>query len=94
MARWLWNRHFAAVDSDNMAVEAMPPIIDGVEQLTHELILHQWCLSLDIPLDELWDLKTMVHPCKLTRQYLSMPSCLLCNFPGAVASLANALAIL
>jgi hypothetical protein len=30
MARWLWDHHFAAVASDNMAVEAMPPMIDGI----------------------------------------------------------------
>ncbi|KOS42142.1 hypothetical protein ACN38_g6991 [Penicillium nordicum] len=39
MARRLWDRHFAAVASDSRAVEAMPPIIDGVEQPTHELSL-------------------------------------------------------
>jgi hypothetical protein len=58
--RWLWNRHFAAIASDNMAVEAMSLIIDGVEQPTYELVLHQWCVSLlDIPLGELWDLKVV-----------------------------------
>ena len=32
MARWLWNRQFAAVASDNIAVEAMPPIVNGIER--------------------------------------------------------------
>lgn len=95
MARWLWDRHFAAVASDNTAVEAMPPIIDGVEQPTHELVLHQWCLSLlGIPLGELWDLKALAHACRDSRQYSFLLTSSPLNFPGAVASPPNALAIL
>ncbi|KAJ5209388.1 cyclase [Penicillium cf. viridicatum] len=95
MARWLWDRHFAAVASDNTAVEAMPPIIDGVEQPTHELVLHQWCLSLlGIPLGELWDLKALGHACRDSRQYSFLLTSSPLNFPGAVASPPNALAIL
>jgi hypothetical protein len=37
MARWLWNRHFAAIACDNMAVEAIPPIINGEERPPFEL---------------------------------------------------------
>ncbi|KAJ5384092.1 hypothetical protein N7517_002003 [Penicillium concentricum] len=95
MARWLWDRHFAAVASDNIAVEAMPPIIDGVEQPTHELVLHQWCLSLlGIPLGELWDLTALSHACRASRQYSFLLTSSPLNFPGAVASPPNALAIL
>lgn len=95
MARWLWDRHFAAVASDNTAVEAMPPIIDGVEQPTHELVLHQWCLSLlGIPLGELWDLKALARACRDSRQYSFLLTSSPLNFPGAVASPPNALAIL
>ncbi|KAJ6188137.1 cyclase [Penicillium mononematosum] len=51
MARWLRDRHFAAVASDNMAVEAMSPIIDGVEQPTLSLccisgVLVSWVFRL------------------------------------------------
>jgi kynurenine formamidase len=95
MARWLWDRHFAAVVSDNMAVEAMPPVIDGVEQPTHELVLHQWCLSLlGIPLGELWDLKALADACKASKQYTFLLTSSPLNFPGAVGSPPNALAIL
>ncbi|KAJ5513712.1 cyclase [Penicillium fimorum] len=95
MARWLWDKHFAAVASDNIAVEAMPPIFDGVEQPTHELVLHQWCLTLlGIPLGDLWDLKALAHACRASRQYSFLITSSPLNFPGAVASPPNALAIL
>lgn len=95
MARWLWDRHFAAVVSDNMAVEAMPPMIDGVEQPPHELVLHQWCLSLlGIPLGELWDLKALSEACRESKQYSFLLTSSPLNYPGAVGSPPNALAIL
>ncbi|KAF7585823.1 hypothetical protein BBP40_010045, partial [Aspergillus hancockii] len=37
MARWLWNHTVAAVASDNMAVEAMPSVVGGVERPVGEL---------------------------------------------------------
>lgn len=95
MARWLWDRHFAAVVSDNMAVEAMPPMIDGVEQPLHELVLHQWCLSLlGIPLGELWDLKALSEACRESKQCSFLLTSSPLNYPGAVGSPPNALAIL
>jgi kynurenine formamidase len=95
MARWLWDHHFAAVASDNMAVEAMPPMIDGIEQPMHELVLHQWCLSLlGIPLGELWDLKALSEACHASKQYSFLLTSSPLNFPGAVGSPPNALAIL
>ncbi|KAJ5550350.1 hypothetical protein N7461_005048 [Penicillium sp. DV-2018c] len=95
MARWLWNRHFAAVVSDNMSVEALPPVINGVEQPSHELVLHQWCLSLlGIPLGELWDLKALADACKASKQYSFLLTSSPLNFPGAIGSPSNALAIL
>jgi kynurenine formamidase len=95
MARWLWDHRFAAVVSDNMAVEAMPPMVDGVEQPMHELVLHQWCLGLlGMPLGELWDLKALGEACKDSKQYSFLLTSSPLNFPGAVASPPNALAIL
>ena len=95
MARWLWDHHFAAVVSDNMAVEAMPSMIDGIEQPMHELVLHQWCLSLlGIPLGELWDLKALGEACKDSKQYSFLLTSSPLNVPGAVGSPPNALAIL
>ncbi|OQD82958.1 hypothetical protein PENANT_c019G11720 [Penicillium antarcticum] len=95
MARWLWDNHFAAVASDNMAVEAMPSVIDGVEQASHELVLHQWCLSLlGIPLGELWELKALGEACAVSGQYSFFLTSAPLNVPGAVGSPPNALAIL
>ncbi|CAG8319033.1 unnamed protein product [Penicillium salamii] len=95
MARWLWDQHFAAVVSDNMAVEAMPPIVDGVEQPFHELVLHQWCLGLlGMPLGELWDLKALGEACRASKQYSFLLTSSPLNYPGAVGSPPNALAIL
>ncbi|KAJ1706635.1 hypothetical protein NYO67_11218 [Aspergillus flavus] len=95
MARWLWNRQFAAVASDNIAVEAMPPIIDGVERPPTEFVLHQWCLSLlGMPLGELWDLKALADVCKKAGRYSFLLTSAPLNVPGAVGSPPNALAIL
>lgn len=95
MARWLWNQHFAAVASDNVAVEAMPPILDGVEQPLTHLILHQWCLSLfGLPLGELWDLKNLADQCKTLGKYTFLLTSSPLNVPGALGSPPNALALL
>lgn len=95
MARWLWNQHFAAVASDNVAVEAMPPILDGVEQPLTHLILHQWCLCLfGLPLGELWYLKSLADQCKALGRYEFLFTSSPLNVPGAVGSPPNALAIL
>ncbi|KAJ5659951.1 cyclase [Penicillium longicatenatum] len=95
MARWLWNEHFTAVASDNIAVEAMPPMIDGVEQPLTHLILHQWCLSLfGLPLGELWYLKNLAEQCKALGKYTFLLTSAPLNVPGAVGSPPNALALL
>ncbi|KAJ5083893.1 cyclase [Penicillium alfredii] len=95
MARWLWNQHFAAVASDNIAVEAMPPIVDGQEQPLIHLVLHQWCLSLfGLPLGELWDLQALADQCEASQRYSFFLTSSPLNVPGGVGSPPNALAIL
>jgi kynurenine formamidase len=95
MARWIWNNHFAAVASDNVAVEAMPPMLDGEEQPLTHLVLHQWCLSMfGLPLGELWDLKELAEQCRVERKWTFLFTSAPLNVPGAVGSPANALAIL
>lgn len=37
MAKWLWNKHFAAIASDNLGVEVIPPVINGEQRPQHEL---------------------------------------------------------
>ncbi|KAL4895002.1 hypothetical protein BDV59DRAFT_200260 [Aspergillus ambiguus] len=95
MARWLWNRHFAAIACDNMAVEAIPPIINGEERTPFELVLHPWCLSLmGMPLGELWDLKALAEECKKAQKYSFFLTSSPLNVPGGVGSPPNAIAIL
>lgn len=95
MARWLWNQHFAAIASDNIAVEAMPPIVDGETKPLTQLVLHQWCLSLfGMPLGELWYLKTLATHCKANQKYTFLLTSAPLNVPGAVGSPPNALALL
>lgn len=95
MARWLWDQHFAAVASDNVAVEAVPSIIDGEFQPLHHMILHQWCISLlGIPLGELWYLKTLADACKTSQKYTFLLTSVPLNLPGLVGSPPNALALL
>jgi kynurenine formamidase len=95
MARWIWNKHFAAVASDNVAVEAMPPMRDGKEQPLTQLVLHQWCLSMfGLPLGELWYLKELAERCEAEQKWTFLLTSAPLNVPGAVGSPANALAIL
>ncbi|KAJ5102529.1 hypothetical protein N7532_003058 [Penicillium argentinense] len=95
MARWLWNNHFAAVASDNVAVEAMPPMANGEVLPLTNLILHQWCLGLfGMPLGELWDLKELSEKCNEKKRYAFLLTSSPLNVPGGVGSPPNALAIL
>lgn len=95
MARWLWNHHFAAIASDNLAVEAMPPMENGKVLPLTSLVLHQWCLGLfGMPLGELWDLKALADVCKEKKRYSFLFTSAPLNVPGAVGSPPNAIAIL
>lgn len=95
MARWLWNHHFAAIASDNLAVEAMPPMEGGEVLPLTSLVLHQWCLGLfGMPLGELWDLKALADVCGEKKRYSFLLTSAPLNVPGAVGSPPNAIAIL
>lgn len=95
MARWLWNKHFSAVAKDNVAVEAMPPMIGSEVQPLTDLVLHQWCLSLfGLPLGELWYLKSLSEYCRVKERYTFFLTSAPLNVPGAIGSPSNALAII
>ncbi|KAB8076532.1 hypothetical protein BDV29DRAFT_189323 [Aspergillus leporis] len=95
MARWLWNHQFSAVASDNLAVEAIPSVVDGVERPATELVLHQWCLALlGMPLGELWDLRGLAEECERIGRWSFFLTSVPLNVPGAVGSPPNALAVL
>ncbi|KAL2844110.1 hypothetical protein BJY01DRAFT_235450 [Aspergillus pseudoustus] len=86
-ARWLWNKHFSAVASDNIAFETKL----GPGRILH---LHQYLLSLfGLHIGELWDLKALAEHCARRKRYsFLLTSCPL-NVPGLIGSPPNALAI-
>ncbi|KAI2618419.1 hypothetical protein GGR54DRAFT_605401 [Hypoxylon sp. NC1633] len=94
-AKWLWNKHFAAIASDNWAVEALMPVKeDGSPGSVTDLYLHPWLLSMfGMPMGELWDLKALSEHCKASGRYSFLLTSAPLNIPGLVGSPPNALAI-
>ncbi|KAM4058570.1 putative cyclase domain-containing protein [Hirsutella rhossiliensis] len=96
MARWLWNKRFAAVASDTFALEAFTSVKpDGTLGELDNLVLHHYLLGLfGMPIGELWDLKNLSEYCKKTKRYSFLVTSAPLNHPCLVGSPANALAIL
>ncbi|KAH7074898.1 putative cyclase-domain-containing protein [Paraphoma chrysanthemicola] len=94
-AKWLWNKHFAAVAGDSIAFEALPPLKENREPAELEaLVLHPWLLSMfGMCIGELWDLKALSAHCKKTGRYSFLLTSAPLNIPGLVGSPPNALAI-
>ncbi|KAI5861698.1 hypothetical protein GGS23DRAFT_126779 [Durotheca rogersii] len=94
-ARWLWNKHFAAVAGDGWAFEALMPLKeDGSQGDPSDLYLHPWLLSMfGMPIGELWDLKALSAHCKATGRYSFLLTSVPLNIPGLVGSPPNALAL-
>ncbi|KAI1311472.1 putative cyclase-domain-containing protein [Xylaria venustula] len=94
-AKWLWNKHFAAVAGDAMAFEALPPLKEDGSEATHvDVVLHPWLLAMfGMPIGELWDLKALSAHCKASGRYSFMLTSVPLNIPGLVGSPPNALAV-
>ncbi|KAI1400496.1 hypothetical protein F4819DRAFT_487535 [Hypoxylon fuscum] len=94
-AKWLWNKHFAAVAGDAWAFEALMPIKeDGSPGGPNDLFLHPWLLSMfGMPIGELWDLKALSEYCKASGRYSFLLTSVPLNIPGLIGSPPNALAI-
>lgn len=100
-AKWMWNKHFAAVAGDALAFENLPPRRGGIETIgeegkgtINELVLHQYFLSLfGLNIGELWDLKALGEYCAKTKRYTFLLTSVPLNVPGGVGSPPNALAI-
>ncbi|KAF2024911.1 hypothetical protein EK21DRAFT_117309 [Setomelanomma holmii] len=94
-AKWLWNKHFAAVAGDSIAFEALPPLNENREPgALEDLVLHPWLLSMfGMCIGELWDLKALSAHCKKTGRYSFLLTSVPLNIPGLVGSPPNALAI-
>ncbi|KAI9695233.1 MAG: hypothetical protein M1820_008805 [Bogoriella megaspora] len=93
-AKWVWNKHFAAVAGDAMGFEAIPPLVNGKEEGAKDLVLHQYFLSLfGLPIGELWDLKQLAETCAKLNRYTFLFTSVPLNVPGGIGSPPNALAI-
>ena len=84
---WLWDRHVAAVASDNVAVEAWPPV-------SAESFLHFRALPLlGVTFGELFDLEALAADCARDGVYEMLFVGKPLMLRGGVGSPANALAI-
>ncbi|PSN61572.1 hypothetical protein BS50DRAFT_504290 [Corynespora cassiicola Philippines] len=96
MARWTWDHHFAAVASDNLAVEALGGNSTVTETDFPSLreSLHHWILTMfGLPIGEIWDLKGLSTHCRKTSKYSFFLTSIPLNIPGLIASPPNAIAI-
>ncbi|KAH6895930.1 hypothetical protein B0T10DRAFT_229217 [Thelonectria olida] len=95
MAKWLWNKRFAAAASDSSSFEAFPPLKpDGSVGGMKDLVLHTYMLSLfGMSIGELWDLSKLSEYCKKNKRWSFMITSSPLNQPGLIGSPPNALAI-
>ncbi|KAK8057632.1 hypothetical protein PG996_011569 [Apiospora saccharicola] len=91
MLRWLYDRHFAAVVADNVAVEALPSPPDSE---CSSLLLHDWLLVWwGTPLGELWDLEGLGKVCSELGRWTFFLTSAPLNVTGGAASPPGAIAI-
>ncbi|KAK2756399.1 hypothetical protein FQN54_005291 [Arachnomyces sp. PD_36] len=92
-ARWVWNHHFSAVASDNIAFEHLPA--RGADWKPDEnAVLHTYFLSLfGLNIGELWDLKELSRVCREKNRYSFLLTSAPLNISSLVGSPPNALAI-
>ena len=58
-AEWLWRNQVAAVACDNVAVEVLPPEIEGVALAFHLLVIR----DMGMILGEMWDMEALSRDC-------------------------------
>lgn len=105
-AKWIWNKHFAAVAGDAIAFEVIPPVAkegfikegkerrDGEQGDVGDLVLHQYFLSLfGLPIGELWDLEALSQQCAKSKRYTFLLTSIPLNVPGGIGSPPNAVAV-
>ncbi len=86
--RFLWNNHFAAVASDNVAFEAFPAI-PGMAPFMHQTLLPLW----GMPIGEMFYLEALADDCAQDKRYEFFLTSAPLNKLGGVASPPNALAL-
>jgi kynurenine formamidase len=84
---WLWDRHVAAIASDNLAVEAWPPRSDA------EFLHFRAIPLLGIPFGELFDLEALAADCAADGTCEVFFAAKPLMLRGGVGSPANALAL-
>ncbi len=94
---WLWDNRIALLGTDTFAVEVLPASQDSPFHSSGEDggMMHQELIAkLGCPLGELWHLTELASACSRADRYAFFASVKPLNFPGAVGSPANAMAIL
>jgi len=86
MKRFLWNNHFAAVASDQPALESWPTP-QGIPHM-HQTLLGLW----GMPIGEFFDLEKLSEVCAQTKRYSFFLTSWPLNILGGSASPANAAA--
>jgi kynurenine formamidase len=87
-ARWLWDRHVAAVAADNPSLEVMPSTFD-VDSFLHFRLLG----LLGLPIGEMFDLEALAADCAADGVYEGLLTAAPLHKVGGSGSPANALAI-
>ncbi len=90
MARYLWDKHVAAVASDVIAVESWPPqFADPARGFLHFRLITFFGMNLG----EMWDIDALAADCESDGVYEFMLTSAPLNISGGVGSPPNALAI-
>lgn len=90
--RFLWDNHFAAIASDNLSFETLPPATPDKEEkpgMMHGVIIGLW----GMPIGEMFQLDALAAACAADRRYEFFFTAAPLNKLGGVASPPNALAI-
>ena len=86
-AGWVWDRQFAAIASDNVALEVLP--VDAAVGFQHRRLI----ALQGMPIGEVWDLDELAQACAEDGVYEFMLVSAPLNLPGGVGSPPNAYAI-
>lgn len=91
---WLWDRQFAVVATDTVAVEVMPAVDESPFHESVNRMMHPDMIALlGMHLGELWKLDALASDCANDGVYECMVVAKPLNLRGGVGSPANALAV-
>jgi kynurenine formamidase len=90
---WLWDHHFAAIVSDNVAVECVPAVSESPFEGSQRLMHQELIALLGMCIGELWRLDELAADCSSDGVYECMVVSVPLNLVGGVGSPSNAVAI-